>query len=227
MGSPDLTTLAAAHRRQAKIMAFKLIVVATLVALASAGMPAEMMNMMRNMMQMNMGNMGNMGDMGHHQQQSGGCSNGNCQMPTGVDLQAYMEEQRQQQMYAQQQMAEKIKAQFEATMRSVTMRKHRFAMTMMTQFVSICACAKEATSIYQAMFVENAKILNMTNVVDMEEWAQKKPYDAKDLHEAKEIIFFGTLESMCTKMEEYMGYITLVEAEVKRLQGVVTPNPSG
>merc|ERR1712110_1189753 len=101
------------------IMAFKLLVVATLVAVASAGFdPAYMMKMMEE----------------HEKEQEmkvpvgQGCENGACKVPAGVDIGAYMEQQKQAQQFEQQQMAEKIKAQFEGVMAEVTMKKHRYAM---------------------------------------------------------------------------------------------------
>merc|ERR1711913_55867 len=164
------TTLAAAHRR-VNIMAFRAVVVATLVALASAGMDASYMNMMNQMM--NMG--GNMMNGGSHQ--GGDCNGGGCQLPQAIDLGAYLQQQKEQQQYETQQMAEKIKAQFEDVMKQVTMKKHRYAMTVMTEFTSMCACLGESFTIYQSMLVENAKALNLTDVEDMSDYLDKKPYD--------------------------------------------------
>merc|ERR1712154_612856 len=122
-------------------MAFKLLVVATLVAIASAGMdPKYMMQMMEMMnsmekekeMKVPVGN--------------GGCTGGACQVPAGVDIQTYMEQQKQ---------------------------------------------------------------------------AQKMPYEAASLKEAKERIFGGMLYSICTALGTYMDFATQVENNINLLQ----PNP--
>merc|ERR1712223_1523463 len=86
-----------------------------------------------------------------------GCEGGACKVPAGVDIAAYMEQQKQAQQFEQQQMAEKIKAQFEGVMAEVTMKKHRSAMSA-----------------------------NMTDVIDLDQEAQKMPYEAASLKEAKE-----------------------------------------
>jgi len=197
-------------------MAFKLLVVATLVAIASAGMdPKYMMQMMEMMnsmekekeMKVPVGN--------------GGCTGGACQVPAGVDIQTYMEQQKQAQQFEQQQMAEKIKAQFEAVMAEVTMKKHRYAMSVMTEFTTMCACLKESYTIYQSMFVETARAANMTDVIDLDQEAQKMPYEAASLKEAKERIFGGMLYSICTALGTYMDFATQVENNINLLQ----PNP--
>merc|ERR1712154_255740 len=165
-------------------MAFKLLVVATLVAIASAGMdPKYMMQMMEMMnsmekekeMKVPVGN--------------GGCTGGACQVPAGVDIQTYMEQQKQAQQFEQQQMAEKIKAKFDAVMAEVTMKKRRYALSVMTEFTTMCSCLQDSVQIYQSMFVETARATNMTDIVDLEEEARKLPYQATSLKEAKERIF--------------------------------------
>merc|ERR1711963_442666 len=126
---------------------------------------------------------------------NGGCTGGACQVPAGVDIQTYMEQQKQAQQFEQQQMAEKIKAQFEAVMAEVTMKKHRYAM-------------------YQSMFVETARAANMTDVIDLDQEAQKMPYEAASLKEAKERIFGGMLYSICTALGTYMEFATQVENNI-------------
>merc|ERR1719210_953655 len=79
-------------------------------------------------------------------QPSGGCKDGNCQVPMGVDVGEYLEQQKK---------AAQIKAQFESVMKEVTMKKHKYAMGVMTEFASMCECLGSST--YQTMFVENAK----------------------------------------------------------------------
>jgi len=201
------------------IMAFRFLVVATLVALASAGVMD--MNMMMQMMQQMQG--------GQHQPaQTGGCASGNCQIPQGVDLGQYMQQQKEQQQYEQQQMAEKIKAQFESVMKQVTARKHRYAMSVMTEFTSMCSCLKESYTIYQSMFVENAKRANMTDIVDLDEMAAKKPYEAASAKEARELIFSGMLYQLCTSLGEFMNFAQQVENNIQIFQNnPVTAAPVG
>merc|ERR1712244_201204 len=198
------------------IMVFRVVVVAALVALASAGMDANFMNMMQMVQN----------QMQQHQpaQPSGGCnpaSGAGCSVPQGVDLTAYMQQQKEQQQYESQQMAEKIKAQFESVMKAVTMRKHRYALSVMTEFTTMCACLKESYTIYQSMFVETARAANMTDVIDLDQEAQKMPYEAASLKEAKERIFGGMLYSICTALGTYMDFATQVENNINLLQ----PNP--
>merc|ERR1712066_14987 len=191
---------------RAIIMAFRALVVATLVAYASAGMDAGYMQiMMQNMM-----------NMGQQQASGGGnpATGHGCTIPQGQDAGAWMQQQKQQQQYEQQQMAEKIKAQFETVMKEVTMKKHKYAMHVMTEFTTMCACLEQSYTIYQSMFVDNAKKANLTGVMDLNEWAAKKPYDAKNLHEARELIFGGMLYSICTELGKYMTFAQQVEQNI-------------
>jgi len=170
-----------------------------------------------------------MNNMGGHQP-TGGCQGGNCPLPQGVDIPAYIQEQREQQRYENEKMAEKIKAQFEGIMKSVTEKKHKYVMYLMTEFVSICACAQSSYNIYNAMFVANAQALNMTNVDTLDDWSDLKPYEAKSTKEAHEIIFAGTLYNMCTDMAVYMEFVTRVEANIRDLRTANNNNnvtPSG
>jgi len=150
-------------------------------------------------------------------QQSGGCKDGKCQIPANVDITAYMEQQKNEQKYEQEQMAAKIKAQFESVMAEVTMKKHRYAMGVMTEFTSMCACLKESYTIYQSMFVQNARAANMTDVIDLDVDAAKKPYEADSLKEAKERIFGGMLNSICTALGNYMTFAEQVENQLSLL----------
>merc|ERR1711963_162319 len=85
--------------------------------------------------------------------------------------------------------AAQIKAQFESVMKEVTMKKHKYAMGVMTEFASMCECLGSSTATYQTMFVENAKTLNMTDIMDLNQWNAVKPYESKTLKEAKERLF--------------------------------------
>merc|ERR1711963_1017960 len=102
---------------------------------------------------------------GNMPQPSGGCKDGNCQVPMGVDVGEYLKQQKEQQKFEQQKMAAQIKAQFESVMKEVTMKKHKYAMGVMTEFASMCECLGSSTATYQTMFVENAKTLKMTKSV--------------------------------------------------------------
>merc|ERR1712141_154025 len=154
-------------------------------------------------------------------QQQGGCNPNNgagCQVPNGVDLTAYMQQQKEQQQYESQQMAEKIKAQFEGVMKAVTMRKHRYALSVMTEMTTMCACLKESYTIYQSMFVEKAKNLNMTDIVDLNDMTNKKPYEASSAKEARELIFGGMLNALCVSLGEFMTFAQNVENNIPIFQ---------
>merc|ERR1719461_2186730 len=138
-------------------------------------------------------------------QPSGGCKDGNCQVPMGVDVGEYLKQQKEQQKFEQQKMAAQIKAQFESVMKEVTMKKHKYAMGVMTEFASMCECLGSSTATYQTMFVENAKTLNMTDIMDLNQWNAVKPY------EAKERLFAGMLESICKALGDYMTFASSVE----------------
>merc|ERR1711879_73312 len=122
----------------------------------------------------------------------------------------YMQEQRQQQQFQAQQTA--------AVMMEVTMKKHRYALSVMTEFTSMCACLDSSINIYQDMFVATARQLNMTDVVDMEAERQKLPYEATSLKEAKERIFGGMLGKLCEALGNYMTFAGQVETALTNLQ---------
>ncbi|GFO16177.1 hypothetical protein PoB_004268200 [Plakobranchus ocellatus] len=206
-------------------MAFRAVVVAALVALASAGMDPGYMNMMGGGMMNQMMNMNMHGGGGGGNGCNQGSGGAGCQLPQGMDMSAYLQQQAEQQQYETQQMAEKIKAQFEQVMRDATMRKHRYAMSVMTEFTSMCACAEQAFTIYQSMFVENARTLNLTDVVDLSTM-NMRPYEAKSAREARELIFAGVLRALCTSLGEYFNFVQSVEDNLQILEGnrpVTTP----
>jgi len=187
-------------------MAFKIIVVAAMLALANAG------NIDMNMMKMMMENMAAPAPA------AGNCANGNCQLPANVDVNSYIEQQKEAQKFEQQQMSAQIKAKFDAVMVEVTMKKHRYALSVMTEFTSMCACMQSSYDIYQSMFVESARIANMTDIIDMEVESQKMPYEATSMKEAKERIFGGMLYSICTALGTYMEFAQQVEQAITNLQ---------
>jgi len=204
-------------------MVYKFVLAAAVVALASAGYDPKFMEMMQgvmNAMQHQGGNMnmgGNMNVGGNMPAPSGGCKDGNCQVPMGVDVGAYLEQQKEQQKFEQQKMAAQIKAQFDSVMKEVTMKKHKYAMGVMTEFTSMCQCLDSGYETYQSMFVKSARTLNMTDIVDMAQWSAVKPYEAKSLKEAKERLFAGMLESICKALGTYMEFSSQVEDQLTQL----------
>merc|ERR1711963_87085 len=143
---------------------------------------------------------------GNMPQPSGGCKDGNCQVPMGVDVGEYLKQQKEQQKFEQQKMAAQIKAQFES---------------VMTEFASMCECLGSSTATYQTMFVENAETLNMTDIMDLNQWNAVKPYESKTLKEAKERLFAGMLESICKALGDYMTFASSVE----QVLATLTPAP--
>merc|ERR1711936_307389 len=166
-------------------MVYKFVLAAAVVALASAGYDPKFMEMMQ----------GVMNQMQHQPAPSGGCKDGNCQVPMGVDVGAYLEQQKEQQKFEQQKMAAQIKAQFDSVMMEVTMKKHKYAMGVMTEFTSMCQCLDSGYETYQSMFVKNAKTLK----------------------EAKERLFAGMLESICKALGTYMEFSSQVEDQLTQL----------
>merc|ERR1711963_325229 len=145
---------------------------------------------------------------GNMPQPSGGCKDGNCQVPMGVDVGEYLKQQK----FEQQKMAAQIKAQFESVMKEGTMKKHKYSM---------CECLGSSTATYQTMFVENAKTLNVTDIMDLNQWNAVKPYESKTLKEAKERLFAGMLESICKALGDYMTFASSVE----QVLATLTPAP--
>ena len=65
----------------------------------------------------------------------------------------------------------------------------------------------------------------MTDVIDLDQEAQKMPYEAASLKEAKERIFGGMLYSICGALGTYMDFATQVENNINLLTPGVTPAP--
>jgi len=196
------------------------------VAFASAGFDANFMNMMMQVMQNHNNNGGQQPNPSAPTPSaqpavSGGCASGNCQVPAGVDVGAYLQQQKQQQTFQQQQMAAKIKAQFDSIMAKVTERKHRYAMGVMTEFATMCGCMDQGLTTYQNMFVNNAKVLNMTDVYDWDAKLNMKPYEATSLKDAKEIVFGSLVKVLCEKLGNYMQFSEQVEQQITLLQQAV------
>jgi len=192
----------------------RVVALSALVALASAGFDANFMNMMMQVMQNNNNNNGQQPAPSQQPAVTGGCASGNCQVPAGVDVGAYLQQQKQQQTFQQQQMAAKIKAQFDTIMAKVTERKHRYAMGVMTEFATMCGCMETGLQTYQTMFVQNAKALNMTDVYDWNDKQTMKPYEAATLKDAKEIMFGSLVKALCEKIGTYMTFAEQVEQQI-------------
>jgi len=194
----------------------RVLALSAVVAVASAGFDANFMNMMMQVMQNHNNNNQSNNTVVTPQQPavSGGCASGNCQVPAGVDVGAYLQQQKQQQSFQQQQMAAKIKAQFDSIMSKVTERKHRYAMGVMTEFATMCGCMETGLQTYQTMFVQNAKALNMTDVYDWNAKLTMKPYEAATLKDAKEIMFGSLVKALCEKIGTYMTFAEQVEQQI-------------
>ena len=51
--------------------------------------------------------------------------------------------------------------------KDVTAKKHRYVMSLVAEYVGLCECARSGTEIYQALFVEQAKALNITEGIEI------------------------------------------------------------
>merc|ERR1712154_1513 len=98
-------------------------------------------------------------------QQSTGCGHNEepCPMPM-MDTAEYLEQQMQAQQYETQQMAEKVKAQFQAMVYEATMKKYRYVMSLVTEYIAFCQCAASSPRTYNTVFVDSARRLNMTDI---------------------------------------------------------------
>ena len=58
----------------------------------------------------------------------------------------------------------------------VTAKKHRYVMSLVTEYVSFCQCASSSFTIYQDLFVDQAKALNITEGIEV--WdPNRQPYE--------------------------------------------------
>jgi len=184
-------------------MALLLVVMAALVACSNAGM----MHMMQpQQMMMPVGN--------------GGCNEGHgggCEipMPTVENVEEYLEKQMEQQQYETKQMAEKVKAEFQAMVYEAMMKKYRYVMSLITEFIGFCQCADVGTQTYQAVFVENARKLNLTDHIDIyDSTKMKRPYEAKDEEEARELIFGELVKTMCESGSNFITFASQVQNRI-------------
>lgn len=188
-----------------------LLVLAAFVASANAGF----MQMMQPQQQMPM-QMVPMGSGGCQHDQNGQMPAG-CEIPMGSDnIQEYLEQQMQQQQYETQQMAERIRAQFEEMVKDVTMKKHRYVMSMVAEYVSFCECARSSTIIYST-YLDTARSLNLTDGIEI--WdANRQPYQAKDEEDARALIFGGLVKTMCEAAGEFNVFAEQVIARIPAYQ---------
>jgi len=200
-------------------MALLLVTLAALVAGSQAGMThmsggnMMMQGMMpNNMMMVQSGN--------------GGCNegkddgNGGCEIPMGntiENVEEYLEQQMQQQQYETQQMAEKVKAQFQAMVNDAMMKKYRYVMSLVTEYIGFCQCADVSQQTYQAVFVESARRLNMTDYIEV--WdANRQPYQAKNEEDARALVFGNLVKTICTSGGQFLEAAARVQARVEQIR---------
>jgi len=192
-----------------------LLVLAAAVASANAGLMQQMMPMQQQQMQggQQMVRMGN----GGCQQDQNGMMPAGCEIPMGADnIQEYLEQQMEQQQYETQQMAERIKAQFEDMVKEVTVKKHRYVMSMVAEFVSFCECARSSTIIYSS-YLDTARSLNLTEGIEI--WdANRQPFQAVNEEDARALIFGGLVKTMCETAGTYNAFAEQVIARIPAYQ---------
>jgi len=194
-------------------MALLVAVLCGLMALANAGM-IQMGGMQQQQQQQQMIPMG-----------SGGCNNQqpgpNGEMPAGceipdmgnVNMEEYLEQQMQQQQYETQAMAERIRAQFEGMVKNVTMKKQRYAMTLVTEYVAFCTCGSSTNQVYNNLFIQNARNLNLTDSIEMTD-SSKMPYQATNEEEARMLIFGGLVKAMCESASTFLAFADQVNQRI-------------
>jgi|ERR1711963_12005 len=216
MGSISLRGL----KRLDKNMALLLVTLAALVACSTANMHSMQNNMMmQGMMPQQQGMM-------MVQAGNGGCSEsesseeGGCEIPMGntiENVEEYLDQQMQQQQYATQQMAEKVKAQFQAMVQDAMMKKYRYVMSLVTEYISFCQCADVSTQTYNAVFVESARRLNMTDYIQV--WdANRLPYQAKNEEDARALVFGNLVKTICTSGGQFLEAAARVTARVEQIR---------
>lgn len=203
-------------------MALLLVTLAALVAGSQAGM--QHMSGMNNMMMQGMMPQGNMmmvqagnGGCGHGEQDDG---KGGCEIPMGntiENVEEYLEQQMQQQQYETQQMAEKVKAQFQSMVYDAMMKKYRYVMSLVTEYIGFCQCADVSQQTYQAVFVESARRLNMTDYIEV--WdANRQPYQAKNEEDARALVFGNLVKTICTSGGQFLEAAARVQARVEQIR---------
>jgi len=144
---------------------------------------------------------------------TGDCKDGRCSIPQGVDVGSYIQSQKDEMKYKQEKMNADIKAQFESVMAEVTMKRHKYAMGIMTEYAAMCSCIDESNSLYDSQFLPGGAAANLTDVIAMP-LPSALPYDANTLKEAKLRIFAGLLRSSCNYLKTYMSFANQVEGQI-------------
>merc|ERR1712087_847589 len=135
-----------------------------------------------------------------------------CPMPQ-IDTAEFLQQQMQNQMYETQQMAEKVKAQFQAMVYEATMKKYRYVMSLVTEYISFCQCADSSTRTYNTVFVDSARRLNMTDYIEV--WdSSRMPYEARNEEEARALVFGGLVDTMCRTGGAFLTFSEQVYALV-------------
>merc|ERR1719361_3407029 len=158
---------------------------------------------------------------------NGGCGHGEeekgmagCEIPMGntIDnVEEYLEQQMREQQYETQQMAEKVKAQFQSMVYDAMMKKYRYVMSLVTEYIGFCQCADVADQTYKAVFVESARRLNMTDAIEV--WdANRPPWEAKNEEDARALVFGNLVKTICTSGGAYLEAATRVAARVDQIR---------
>jgi len=178
-----------------------LLVLAALVAAANAHNSVGMQMQMQQMQQ--------------QQQQGSDCGNDNgmpCPMPM-INWEEALEQQRKTEMYETQAMAEKVKAQFQAMIYEAEMKKYVTVMSIVAETISFCQCAAATEATYNAVFLDTARRLNMTQQIDS--WdASRPPYEARNEEEARMLIFGGLVEKICKTGGELIAFADQVSQRI-------------
>ncbi|XP_076451250.1 uncharacterized protein LOC143287192 [Babylonia areolata] len=192
-------------------MALQLAVACALLAFANAGQIMFGQQMQTGGQQMQMG-----GQQMQMVPAGNGCNQGTegCAIPDmGVEnMEEYLEQQMEQQQYETQAMADRIKAQFEGLVKNVSAKKTRFAMSIVTEFISMCECGRSSNAIYSSVFLESAKSLNLTDTMDMTD--DRLPYQAKSEKEARELVFMGLIKAICEAAGTYLTFADQVNQRI-------------
>jgi len=189
-------------------MAFRLVFIAALVAVASAGVSWELLEMMAKLQN-------------QHQpeppkaepEKPSPCSHGQCQIPEGQDVGAYIEQQKQEQKFKSEQMAAQIKEKFEKVMGEVAEKRAAYGIGVMIEIKEICNCMVHNSDLLKANFLESESPLS-----GVSKYLGKEPKDSGSLAEARKIIFVNMVKKMCDGLLNFSDRMASVEDEIKKLE---------
>merc|ERR1711963_275617 len=168
---------------------------AALVAGSQAGM-TMMQGMMpqQNMMMVQAGN--------------GGCNEGQqmgpsgCEIPMGNTI---------------ENVEEYLEQQFQSMVYDAMMKKYRYVMSLVTEYIGFCQCADVSQQTYQAVFVQSARALNMTDYIEV--WdANRQPYQAKNEEDARALVFGNLVKTICTSGGQFLEAAARVTARVEQIR---------